>query len=145
MELSGGVAVDVAIEAGDSQARITRFAVVRGIEFLLRKWREEELKTIKLNGRQDVLEETIKVIDRYDLAARDVAKLRTVGQKDGRRKLGQELIRQVEIDIHPLEPRKHIDLHLGENLATIRLQWMRQRRIREEITLADVFRLHFGK
>ena len=38
-------------------------------------------------------------------------------QKHRRRKLGQKSLGEIELDVVPLQPRKHFDRHLGEDLA----------------------------
>ena len=53
-----------------------------------------------------------------------VAELRPVLKKDGRRKFGDEGVREIEIKIEALQPRKHVDLHLRKNLTAVRLKWM---------------------
>ena len=93
MELRGGVSVDVAVQTGDSEAGVSRLAIVCRIELVLREWRKEKLKPIELNRRQDIFEEVVEVVDRNDLASRDVLQLRTIAQKDSRRGLRKELLR----------------------------------------------------
>ena len=93
-------------------------------------------KPIELDGRQNVLKQPVIVVDRHDFAAGDIAQLRAVAQKDRGRKLGKKRVRQIEVDIEPLQPREHLDLHLRKDLAAIGLQRVRQRRVREQILLA---------
>jgi hypothetical protein len=44
------VAIDVAIQAGDAQARTFAFAIVGRIEFFLRQRRDEHTQPIQLDG-----------------------------------------------------------------------------------------------
>src|SRR5262249_25750400 len=69
MELPGGVAVDVAIQARDTETGILRFAVIGGIELLLRKRSQQEPETIELHGRENAFEQPVVIVDRDDLAA----------------------------------------------------------------------------
>ena len=119
VELPGGVPVDMAVETGDAEARLAALAVIGRIEFLLRQRRQQNLQAVELDRGQDILEQTVKVIDRDNLTARDIAELWTVLQEDGRRELGQKSLGQVELDIEPLEPWKHVDLQIREDLAAV--------------------------
>ena len=129
MELRGGVAVDMAIEAGDTETGLPALAIVGRIKFFLRKRSQQEPQTIELDRRQNVLEKPVVVIDRDNFSARHIAQLRPVAQKDRRRELRNERVGQIEIDIESFQPREHFDLHLREHLAAIGLQGMRQWRI----------------
>ena len=142
VELAGGVAVDVAVEAGHPQARVDALAVVGRVELLLREGGQQELQAGELDRGQDVLEERVEVIDRDDLAPRDVAQLGAVLQEHGRRELGQEGLGQVEFDVEPLEPGEHLDLHLREDLPPRRVLRVRQRRVGERARLADLLGAH---
>jgi hypothetical protein len=66
-------------------------------------------------------------------------------QEDGGWELGEKRLRQVKINIEALQPRKHGDLHWGENLPTGHLLWVRERRVRKGIGLPDRLRCHPGK
>ena len=93
------------------------FTVVGGVEFFLRERCQQQAQPIELHGRQDVLEEPIIVVDRNDLAARNVSQLRTSLQIDGRRELGEKGFGQVEFDVVSLQAGEHLDLHLRKDLA----------------------------
>ena len=131
VKLAGRMPVDVTVETSDAQAGAGTLAVVGRVEFFLRERREQEVQSVELNGRQDILEESIIVVDRDDLAARDIAELGPALEIDRRWKLGQEGFGQVEIDVKALEPGKHGDLHFGKDLAARRLLRVGQRWVRE--------------
>ena len=78
---------------------------------------DELVQAVELHRRQDVLEQSVVVIDRDDFAARNVAQLGPILQKNRRRKLGQKGFGQVEVHVVPLESREHLDLHLRKDLA----------------------------
>src|SRR5262245_57251372 len=69
MKLCGGMPIDVTIEAGDSETRVSGLPVVGRIELLLWERREEQSQAVQLHWRQKVLEESVIVVDRHDLAA----------------------------------------------------------------------------
>ena len=137
VELAGRVAVDMAVQAGDAEAGLGALAVVGGVEFFLRERRQQQAQAVELHGREEVFEEAMEIVDRNDFAARDVAQLRTVLQKDGRREFREEGVGQVEVHVEPLEPRKHEELHLRERPASGGVLRMRQRRIGEQVRLSD--------
>jgi hypothetical protein len=61
--------IDVAIEACDSQTGLSALPVIRRIKFFLRQRGKHYLETVKLNWRQDILEQTVEIVDRYYLSA----------------------------------------------------------------------------
>ena len=81
-----------------------------------------------------------KLLMRDHLAARHVAQLGPVLEEDRRRELGQERLGQVELDVEPLQPREHLDLHLREDLPAGGVLGVRQRRVREELARPDLLR-----
>src|SRR5262245_48617017 len=87
----------------------------------------------------------IEVVDRDDLAARNVAQLRPVTEKDGRRKLRQEGVRDVKVYVEPLQTREHVNLHLRKDLAAGCVLGMRQRRIWKGVESAHLFGRHRRK
>ena len=137
------MAVDVAVEAGHARglaAAILRSSV--GLNSSCGKRRQQHPQAVELHRGEDVLEQAVVVVDRDHLAARDIAQFRPVLQEYRRRKLGQERIGQIEIDIETLQPGKHVDLHLGENLAAGGLLRMGQRWIGKHVFRLDFFRGH---
>lgn len=90
------------------------------------KWRHQKPETVQLHRRQDVLEQAIEVIDRDNLASGNVAELLSVLQKNRSRELGQKRLRQIEINVETLQPWKHFNLHLWEDLSARGLFRVRQ-------------------
>src|SRR6202035_57078 len=117
MERTAGVAIRMTIKAGHAQAGLSRLSIASRVKFLLWEWRHQQAQAIELHGCQNVHEQAVIVVDRDYFAAGDVAQLGPVLQKHRRRKLGQKRLGEIELDVVPLQPRKHFDLHLGENLA----------------------------
>src|SRR5262245_32704202 len=69
VKLAGCVAVDVAIQASQSKARFRGLTIVRWVEFLLRKRGQQQAKPVQLNRSQNLFEEPVVIVDRYDFAA----------------------------------------------------------------------------
>src|SRR5262249_53775153 len=94
------VAVDGAAAAGGAlhAGRLVGLAVGGGVELLLGELRHEETHALDVLGVEDALEDLLEVVDRHKLSLRDVAQVRPGGEKDGRRELGQELLRQVVVE-----------------------------------------------
>src|SRR4051794_30222387 len=145
MKLARCVTVDVAIEASNTQTRLYGFAIVRWIKLLLGEGRQQHSQSVQLYRRKDIFEQPVIVVDRHDLAPRNIAQLRTVAQEDCGRKFRQERVGDVELYIEALQPREHVDLHLREDLAPVDLQWMRQRGIWENAALFDRIRAQFSQ
>ena len=101
------VAVDVAIEAGHAlhAERLLGLAVGGGVELLLRKLRHQQPQPFQVLGVQNARKELLEVLHRYHLALRHVAQVGPARQVHGRRKLGQEVLRQIEIDVEAFQPR----------------------------------------
>src|SRR5207249_1816247 len=106
---------------GDAQAGLLRLAVVRRIELLLGQRSQQEAQSLQLHGSQKVLEQAAEIVDRNDLAARDIAQLGPLLQEDRRGELRQECLRKVEVNIEAAQTRELLDLHLREDLPTRRL------------------------
>src|SRR5881394_1054870 len=94
-----GVAVGVAIETGGAAARLRRAAILGLVELLLRERRHQEAEPLQLLGIEDPGEERVVVVDRHQLALRHVAEIGPGRQINRRRKLRQQVIRQVEIEV----------------------------------------------
>ena len=142
-----GVAVGVAIETGGAAARLRRAAILGLVELLLRERRHQEAEPLQLLGIEDPGEERVVVVDRHQLALRHVAEIGPGRQINRRRKLRQQVIRQVEIEVEAgevasllllqlvnLEMRKH---HAAFGMVGVR-QW--QKAARKEIPVADLIR-----
>src|SRR5688572_4110224 len=89
----------MAVEASDAAAR--RFAAAIGglVELLLREGSDEEAQALELLRVQEAVEEREEVLDGDELALRHVAEIRAGGEVDGRRELGQQVIRKVEVEV----------------------------------------------
>ena len=74
-------------------------AVVGGVELLLRERRDQQPQPFELLGIEDVLEQLVEVVERHQLALGHVAQVGPRGQVDRRRELGQQMLRQVEVEI----------------------------------------------
>src|SRR5690348_12002558 len=142
MKLPGRMPVDMTVKASDTKARRGAFAVIRRVEFFLRKRRKQHLKPAKLHGCQDVLEKPVKIVDGDNFSTRNIAQLRPALKEYRRRKFRKERVGQIKVDIKPLQTGKHIDLHLRKNLSPCRLFRMRQRWIGKEVLAAYLLRGH---
>ena len=111
------VAIRMTIQARHSQAGLSSLSIISRIELFLREWRHQQAQAIELHGCQDVFEQAVIVVDRDHFASGDVAQLGPALQKHRRRNVGQKRLGEIELDVVPLQPRKHFDLHLGEDLA----------------------------
>src|SRR5580765_4279950 len=89
--------VDVAIEAGYSAHAFGFLGLaVRGcVELLLRKLGDEQAQPVELFRIEDPVEELVEIVDRHGLTFGYIAKVGPSGQKERRRKLRQELLRQI--------------------------------------------------
>src|SRR5262245_31786264 len=91
--------IDVTVEARNAPARSVRTAVIDVIELLLWKRREQETQAIELLRIQQTLEQLVVVVGGDQLALRNITLVWLRGEEDGRRKLGQELIGQIEVEV----------------------------------------------
>ena len=90
----------------------------------------EEIMKMDVADRSGVMRTQRELLmRRYNLTPQ----LRPALKKYGGRKLRQKSLGQIEFDVKPLQPGKHIDLHLRENLASGRLLRVGQCRIRKNI------------
>src|ERR1700722_20639666 len=117
MERTAGVAIRMTIKAGHAQAGLSRLSIASRVKFLLWEWRHQQAQAIELHGCQNVHEQAVIVVDRDYFAAGDVAQLGSALQIHRWRKLWQKCLGQIELDVVPLQPRKHSGLHLGEDLT----------------------------
>ena len=69
------------------------------VELLLGERRDQQPQALELLRVQDAVEELEEVVDRDELALGDVAQVGARGEEDRRRELGQEVVRQVEVEI----------------------------------------------
>jgi hypothetical protein len=96
-----GVPVHVAVEAGhpDHPVGTIRPPVLGGVELLLGELRDQEAQAFELFRVQQAVEGLVEVLERDDLALRDVAKIRPGRQENRRRKLRKQVIRQIEVEV----------------------------------------------
>ncbi len=127
-----GVTIDVAVEACNALAWAFGAPIVGQVELLLSERREQQAEPVELLGVQDALEQLEEVIGRYQLPLRHVAQVGARRQKNGRRKLRQKLLGQVEVEIEASKIaaglfQDLIDRRLREQHAAFGLLGMRQR------------------
>ena len=142
-----GVAVHMAIKAGDATVGACGAAILRLVELLLRKRRDQQPQSLELLGIQDAVEQLIVIHDRHNLALRDVAQIRTRRQVDRRRKLRQEVLGQIVIEVEPREVARFlsfdlVDVLLREEHPALGMIRMRQREqaLGPQVLLADLLR-----
>ena len=97
------VPVGVTVEAGHALVGGEGATVLGGVELRLGKRRDEEPQALELLGVEHVLEELVEVGQRHELALRHVTQVRPRGQVDRRRKLREQVLRQIEIEVEPRE------------------------------------------
>src|SRR5258707_7385761 len=133
MKCSGRVAVYVTIEAGHTPHTVGLLSLAIGcsIELLLRKLGHQQTQTIELLWIENAIEQLVKVIDRHDLAFRNIAEIGPSCQENRGRKFRQEPVGQIEVHVETLEPRERLNLCLRKDHAADRMVNMRQRQIRE--------------
>src|SRR5688500_3219168 len=105
MESRGRVSIHVAIETRNTQHAIRAFGlpIISGVELLLWKLRDKQTQTFELFRIQDPIEQLVKVICRDQLSLGNVAEIFSRRQKQRRRKLGQEMVRQIEIHVETFD------------------------------------------
>src|SRR6266481_9593651 len=116
------VAVRVAIETRDAAARPLGAPILGLVELLLGERRQQQADALDLLGVQYAVQNLVVVVDREQLTLRDVAEIRPRREIDGRRKLRQKRVRQVEVEVEPREvaallPLDLVDVELGEHHA----------------------------
>src|SRR4051812_29953538 len=98
---------------------------MRRIEFLLGELRYEHPQAVELGRRHETAKQPVEVLSMQYFALRHIAKFGMGSQEYGRRKLGEEAFRQVEIDVESFQPWKFFDLNLGKDHSTDRMLYMR--------------------
>src|SRR5882724_8740053 len=99
------VAVRMTIKASRADAGNRRTAILGRIELLLWEGRQQQAQPFQLSGREQAVEQLVVIRERDQLTLRDIAQVGARGQVDSRRKLGQEVIRQIEIYVEPGQSR----------------------------------------
>ncbi len=144
VERAIGVAVDVAVEAGDALHAIwsIRFSISRRVELLLRKLGDEQTQSVELLWIENAIEQIVEVVDGDELSLGNIAEIGARGQKDRRRKLGQEVIGDIKVHIETFQPRLLLDVRLREDHAAHGMGDVRQRQIWEDALCFDLIRRH---
>src|SRR4029434_1989569 len=101
VQMAGGirVAIRVTFKTDHPPTRPFRPAVFRLVELLLRERRHQESQSLQLLGIEDAVEQLEEILNGHQLALRDIAQVRPGGEKHRRRKLGQEVVREVKIEV----------------------------------------------
>src|ERR1017187_7741359 len=94
-----GMTVRVAVEAGHSAARALRAPVFRGVELLLRERGHQQAQSLQLLGIQKAVEYLVVVVQRDQFALRNVTQIHARSEIDRRRKLRDQMVRKVEVQI----------------------------------------------
>src|SRR5688572_27976548 len=96
-----GMPVGVAVEAGNALMGLEAPSVVRQVELLLRKRRDEQSQAFQLLRVEEIPEEPLEVIQRDELPLGHVAEIWAGHHEDRRRYLRNQMIRQIEIEVEP--------------------------------------------
>ena len=127
----------MARQAGDSGARF-KGDPVRGLVEPGRRGRPQQLlQALHLLGGQQAIEDLVIIGERDLLAAGDVAELLVVGKEHGRREFRQVGVGDIEVHVHALVLGMGHDPGFRKNHVGSGLQRVRERLVREEITLAN--------
>src|SRR6266404_6535510 len=121
----------MAIKASRTLAGYLRAAVIGRVELLLRKGREQQAQAFELPRGENAVEQIIIIGQRDQLALRYIAEISTLYQVHGRRKPGQEVIRQIEIQVEPLQVSPvllldRVDQEVRKDKAALGVVGMRQ-------------------
>src|SRR5258707_3336142 len=142
----------MAIKASRADAGNRRAAILGRIELLLREGRQQQAQPFQLPGRKQAVEQSEVIGERDQLTLRDIAQIGARRQVDGWRKLSQEVIRQIEIDVEPGQVSPvllldRIDQEVRKNKAAVGVFGMRQgvEPLRIEILFANLVRAHRRK
>src|SRR5438105_993364 len=76
-----------------------RAAILGLVELLLRERRHQKTQALELFRVDDPVEQLKEIIHGDELALRNVAEVRTLIEKNCRRKLGQKMVGKIEIDV----------------------------------------------
>ena len=116
------------------------------------KRRQQQPQPFQLLRVQDAVEQLEVVAQPDDLALRHVAQVGARGEEDRRRKLGHEMVGQIEVEIEPRQVAillllDLVDMVLGKQHSAFRMIGMRQRQeaLRPEPFLADFLGRHVGQ
>src|SRR5439155_26279461 len=139
----------MAIKAGGTLAGSLGSAILGDIELLLWKGRQQQAQPFQLSRRKNAVEQPVKIGERDQLALRYVAQIGALCQEHGRGKLGQEMVRQIEINVEPLQVSPvllldRVDQEVRKDKAALLVLGVRQRiePLRIEVLIADLVRAH---
>ena len=139
----------MAIKAGGTLAGSLGSAILGDIELLLWKGRQQQAQPFQLSRRKNAVEQPVKIGERDQLALRYVAQIGALCQEHGRRKFGQEVVRQIEINVEPLQVSPvllldRVDQEVRKDKAALLVLGVRQRiePLRIEVLVADLVRGH---
>src|ERR1700675_2526841 len=107
-----GVAIRMTIEASCAAARQLGATVLGLVELLLRERCHQKTQALELFRGDDAIEQLVVILDRYELALRDVAEVRALVEVDRRRELRQEMIRDVVLDVETRQIAAFLPLDL---------------------------------
>jgi hypothetical protein len=126
-----------------------RFSILGLVELLLGKGGEEQPQTFHLNGRQDSMHDIVVILNGEKFALGYISQIGSRCKKDGRRKFGDEMVRDVEVHVKalkrtPFHPFYLLDLVLRKDLAAGFVLDVRkgQKTLREKIFFPDLIRRH---
>ncbi len=104
------VAVGMAIKASRAGARKLGLAILGHVVLLLCKGRQQQAQPLQLSGGKEAVELLEIIVEREQHASGDIAHLGVRSQVHPRRKLGQELIWQIEIQVEPRQVSPILEL-----------------------------------
>src|SRR5438132_12714120 len=143
------MAVRMAIKACSTLAGSLGSAILGDIELLLWKGRQQQAQPFQLSRRKNAVEQPVKIGERDQLALRYVAQIGALCQEHGRRKFGQEVVRQIEINVEPLQVSpvlllERVDQEVRKDKAALLVLGVRQRieRLQIQVLVADLVRRH---
>jgi len=146
------VAVRMAIKASRTLAGYLGTAIVGCVELLLWKGRQQQAQPFQLSRGKNAVEQLVVIGQRDQLALRDIAQIGAWGQIHRRRKLGQEVIRQIKIQIEPLQVSAvllldRVDQEVRKDKAALGMVGVRQgiEPLRIEVLVADLVWAHRGQ
>jgi hypothetical protein len=139
----------MAIKASRALAGELGAAVLDRIELLLRERRQQQAQPFELPRGKNAVEKLVVIGQRDQLALRDIAQISARGKVDRWRKLSQEVVRQIEINVEPLEVSPvllldRVDQEVRKDKAALLVLGVRQRieALRIEVLIADLVRAH---
>src|SRR5260370_5673355 len=120
----------MAVKASCADAGHRRAPVLGLIKLLLWEGRQQKAQPFQLPGREYSVEHLVVIREGDQLTLRDIAQIRARAQVNGWRKLGQKVIRQVQIYVEPGQVSpvlllERVDQEVREDEAAIAMLRMR--------------------